>query len=219
MDPGILVTAGPTIEPLDPVRYISNHSTGTMGYAIAKECARKGYRVTLVSGPASLLSPQKVKVIKVKTALEMKEQVEALVARHAVLIMAAAVSDFRAAKPRKNKIKKRNGLVLDLVENPDILTGLKGNKSVIKIGFALETEKPVENGKKKLNGKGLDMIVVNTVSSSSNPFGLAGCRTQRGIEYTVIDKGSNVKQYRKMKKERMARIVVREAERLLWMKD
>ena len=125
----IVITAGPTREKIDPVRFISNYSTGTFGYEIAKEAARRGCRVTLVSGPTALENPPKVKTVRVESAREMKAAVEKAVKGADCLIMAAAVSDWRAARPSAKKLKRGSGRVtLELVENPDILAGIAARK-------------------------------------------------------------------------------------------
>lgn len=161
----VLITAGPTREYIDPVRFISNPSTGKMGYLIAEECIKKGYEVILISGPAYLEVPSGFKkYIRVETAEEMKEAVLNYFPESDVLIMSAAVSDWRPAKKSKEKIKRKKEWKLKLVPNPDIL------KEVAKIkrdgqkvvGFALETEDIIKNARKKLNEKKLDLIVANT---------------------------------------------------------
>ena len=170
----ILITAGPTREPIDPVRYISNHSSGKQGYAIAESARDMGADVTLVSGPVSLSKPSGIAVINVQTADEM---LAACSGSYDAVICAAAVADWKVAKAATNKIKKtKSGDVpsLSFVENPDILAALsKKGKSRAKfvVGFAAETEKIIEHAKAKLTKKGCDLIVANDVSESSGVFG------------------------------------------------
>ena len=170
----ILITAGPTREPIDPVRYISNHSSGKQGYAIAEAARNMGANVTLVSGPVSLPKPSGMTVVNVQTAEEM---LAASSGSFDVVICAAAVADWKVAKAASHKIKKtKSGDMpsLTFVENPDILATLsKKRKSRAKlvVGFAAETEKIIEHAKAKLIKKGCDLIIANGVSESSGVFG------------------------------------------------
>ena len=159
----IVVTAGGTREPIDPVRYIGNRSSGQMGYAIAAAAARVGARVTLISGPVTLDSPPGVAVIPVETAREMESEVHRAIPDADALVMAAAVSDYRVAQASDHKIKKEAGsstLDLHLVQNPDILAGID-QPGLLKIGFAAETDDLLENAARKLASKRLDMLVAN----------------------------------------------------------
>jgi phosphopantothenoylcysteine decarboxylase/phosphopantothenate--cysteine ligase len=166
----IVVTAGGTQEPIDPVRYISNRSSGKMGYALAEVARDRGAKVTLITAPASLPEPVDVDVVKVSTAMEMHRAVERATRRAHALIMAAAVADFRPTKVTKSKIKKEEtGLTLKLEYTPDILGSVKGN--FIKVGFAAESSSLVENAKHKLKKKGLDFIVANDIAASDSGFG------------------------------------------------
>ena len=180
MSKKILITAGPTREQIDEkpilsdfnsVRYISNYSTGTFAYLIAEEAKNKGYEVCLVTGPVTLVPPNGVKVVQVETAEEMKSEVFARVDHSDCLVMAAAVADYKPKQKSGQKIKKKGHLILELEKNPDILSELGANSDFIKIGFALETTDPEENGKKKLKEKDLDLIIVNTKTSINDPFG------------------------------------------------
>ncbi|RLB41138.1 MAG: bifunctional phosphopantothenoylcysteine decarboxylase/phosphopantothenate--cysteine ligase CoaBC [Deltaproteobacteria bacterium] len=170
----VLVTAGPTVEPLDPVRFISNRSSGKMGYAIARTARHRGGEVTLVSGPTSLRRPRGVEVVAVKTAEEMRKEVLARAASHDVVIMCAAVADYRPKKSQTHKIKKQDaGLQLELEKSPDILKELgerRGEMPRILVGFAAETQDLIDNAKEKLEKKNLDMIVINDVSRSDAGF-------------------------------------------------
>ncbi len=168
----ILVTAGPTVEDIDPVRYITNRSSGRMGYAVAAAAARRGARTVLVTGPVALKPPDGVEYVPVRTAAEMAGAVLARLESATVLIMAAAVADYRPAKRHPQKIKKQNGaLHLDLEPTQDILAEIGKRKgSCLVVGFAAETENLLENARKKLASKNLDMIVANDVSEPGSGF-------------------------------------------------
>lgn len=167
----ILITAGPTREYIDPVRFISNPATGTLGYLLAKKAKEKGHSVVMISGPCSLHSIRGIKKINVETAIEMEKAVEKEFPLCEVLIMTAAVSDWRPEKRFTQKIKIKKPWILKLIPNPDILKGIakKKNKNQIVVGFALESENMVENAKKKLKEKKLDLIVANSVQNFGNP--------------------------------------------------
>jgi phosphopantothenoylcysteine decarboxylase / phosphopantothenate---cysteine ligase len=159
----VVVSAGGTREPLDPVRYIGNRSSGTMGYAIARAAAEAGAGVTLVSGPVALAPPVGVERISVETASEMQSAIVAATHDADLLIMAAAVSDFRPEHASARKIKKETGqdhLDLRLVRNPDILASLD-RPALVRVGFAAETDDLLANARKKLDAKRLDAIVAN----------------------------------------------------------
>jgi phosphopantothenoylcysteine decarboxylase/phosphopantothenate--cysteine ligase len=181
----ILVTAGGTQEPIDPVRYISNRSSGKMGYALAEAARDRGAKVTLVTAPTSLLEPVGVNLVKVNTAQEMHQAVENVTTQADALVMAAAVADYRPTKAAKGKIKKGEaGLTLDLEPTSDILNSVKGN--FIKVGFAAESTNLVENAKRKLKQKGLDLIVANDITASDSGFGTDTNRV------TIIDRKGKV---------------------------
>lgn len=169
----VLITAGPTREPLDPVRFISNRSSGKMGYSLAKVAIRRGADVTLISGPTALRSPYGVNLIKVERAEEMRREVLSSFKEATIAIMAAAVADWRPEES-PHKIKKDGkGLILKLKENPDILKEIGSKKgSRIIVGFAAETDDAIENGKRKLIEKNLDMIVVNNLTQEGAGFDL-----------------------------------------------
>ena len=172
----VLITSGPTHEPIDPVRYIANRSSGKQGHAIAAAAAAAGADVTLVSGPVNVPDPPGVKVIKVETAREMLQAVEQALPAD-VAIFAAAVADWRVAKAGEQKLKKRAGAQtpeLPLVENPDILATIakrKIQRPKLVIGFAAETENVAANAKAKLASKGCDWILANDVSPQSGVMG------------------------------------------------
>lgn len=170
----ILITAGPTREALDPVRYLSNYSTGKMGYAMAAAAAKYSKDVFLISGPVSIEPPSDVYLFKVNSAVEMETSALSLFPRMDIVIMTAAVCDYRAANFSDNKIKKSGSdtLTLTLVKNPDILASMGEKKeNQFLIGFAAETENLKENAVDKLENKNLDMIVANDVTSSDAGFG------------------------------------------------
>ncbi len=173
----ILVTAGPTQEPIDPVRYIGNRSSGKMGYAVANAAAQRGADVTLVSGPVNLRTPRNVRRVDVNTAREMQRQVLDLFADTDVLIMAAAVADFAPERAATGKIKRETlgekTLTLTLQRNPDILKEAGERKTgQVLVGFALETDDALQNAQKKLAAKHLDAIVLNNPTEEGAGFGM-----------------------------------------------
>ena len=170
----VLVTAGPTQEALDPVRFISNHSTGKMGYAIAKMAMLRGADVTLVTGPVSLTPPMFVQTVSVVTAAEMYEAVMARAKQQDIIIKAAAVADYRPAEVAEEKIKKDGDCAsLALEKTTDILAELGKNKgNTILCGFSMETEHMLENSRKKLKQKNLDMIAANNLRQEGAGFGV-----------------------------------------------
>ena len=169
-----VVTAGPTQEPIDPVRYIGNRSSGKMGFAVAREAARRGARVTLISGPVVRETPRHVSRIDVSTAAEMLAAVRKELKSADVLVMTAAVADFVPAEPAQGKLKKSSDtMVLHLTPAPDILDALTkaGKKNLLRVGFALETEEGLRNARQKLSKKNLDVIVLNEFTTSNRVFG------------------------------------------------
>lgn len=171
----ILITAGPTREPLDPVRFLTNHSSGKMGYAIAEAAAKKGAKVSLISGPVTLKKPENLAhYMAVTSAQEMFEAVKGCAHDQDIIIKTAAVSDYKPAEYHDQKIKKSSqDRILVLSRNPDILKwlGEHKNPSQYLVGFAAETQDVVENGKKKLEGKKADLIVANDITRSDAGFG------------------------------------------------
>jgi phosphopantothenoylcysteine decarboxylase/phosphopantothenate--cysteine ligase len=169
----VLVTAGPTVEPIDPVRYITNRSSGKMGYALARAARRRGAKVILVTGPTALTPPIGVELIPVKTAEEMREAVFAHIEGCRIVLKAAAVADYRPVHTSAHKIKKGEAaLTLDLVQNPDILgaIGRERKPGTFLVGFAAETRDLLQNAAKKMASKNLDMIVANDVSMAGAGF-------------------------------------------------
>jgi phosphopantothenoylcysteine decarboxylase/phosphopantothenate--cysteine ligase len=167
----VLVTAGPTREPIDPVRYIGNRSSGKMGYALAEAAQRRGAKVILISGPTSLKPPANVKVISVQTAAQMREAAVGNLERATIVIKAAAVADFTVRRAADEKIKRKGPMTLELEPTADILAEIGARKgSRIVIGFAAETNDALANARKKLESKSLDAIVVNDVSQPGIGF-------------------------------------------------
>jgi len=168
----VLVTAGPTVEDIDPVRFVSNRSSGRMGYRVAEAARDRGARVILVSGPTSLAAPSGVETVAVRSADEMRGAALAGVSEATIVIAAAAVSDYRPAERASSKLKKKDAaLSLPLVRTPDVLASLaerKGNR--LLVGFAAETEDLVANARRKLEAKRLDLIVANDVSREDSGF-------------------------------------------------
>jgi len=180
----ILITAGPTHEDLDPVRFLGNRSSGRMGYAVAAQALRRGAEVTIVSGPVHLPVPSGAEVVRVRSATEMHEAVMSRFDRFDVVIMAAAVADYRPDQRQAQKIKKGASLKLDLVRNPDILADVgakRAERPSVLVGFALETEHLEEAARNKLEQKAADLIVANEASA-----GLGG-NTNRA---TLVDAAS-----------------------------
>ena len=197
----ILVTAGPTREALDPVRFLTNHSTGKMGYAIARVAAARGAEVTLVTGPTEIKKPGFVKVVPIESAREMYEAVTAVSEEQDAIIKAAAVADYRPAHVSDEKIKKKDGdeLSISVERTDDILAYLGSHKKPGQFlcGFSMETEHMLENSRKKLEKKNLDMIVANNLKVAGAGFG-----TDTNI-VTLITKAGE-RQLEKMSKEQVA---------------
>ena len=168
----ILITAGPTQEAIDPVRFISNRSSGKMGYALAQAALERGARVILISGPVAQAAPQGAEIVRVRTALEMHDAVLNRLAESTIIVKAAAVGDYRVIEVAHQKLKKTGqGMLLQLEQNPDILAAvgnLKGDR--LLIGFAAETQNLVEEARRKLEKKNCDMIVANIVGRDGTGF-------------------------------------------------
>jgi phosphopantothenoylcysteine decarboxylase/phosphopantothenate--cysteine ligase len=197
----IVVTAGGTQEPIDPVRYISNRSSGKMGYALAEAARDRGSKVTLITAPTSLPEPVGLNVIRVDTAEEMRQAVENVISKADALVMAAAVADYRPMKVAKDKIKKGKArLTLGMECTPDILCTVKGR--FIKVGFAAESSNLVENARDKLKLKKLDFIVANDVTASDSGF---GADTNRVI---IIDRKGRIERLPLLHKREVAERVL-----------
>ena len=202
----VLVTAGPTQEPVDPVRFITNHSTGKMGYAIAENCMRRGAEVTLVSGPVQIASPLCVRVIPVVTAADMASAVKECYKEQDIIIKTAAVADYRPAHPADEKVKKKDAeSVLELERTEDILAYLGAHRrdGQFICGFSMETENMLENSRAKLARKNVDMIVANNLKVAGAGFG-----TDTNV-VTIITKDDN-RQLERMSKAAVAASIVDE---------
>jgi phosphopantothenoylcysteine decarboxylase / phosphopantothenate---cysteine ligase len=167
----LLITAGPTREKIDPVRYLTNRSSGRMGYALAEAALRRGARVLLVSGPTAITPPGAAEVTRVESAEQMRDAVLALLPQATIVIKTAAVSDYRAKAVAGQKIKRKGPMTLELEATPDILKEIAAHKAAqFVVGFAAETENALENARQKLVAKHLDAIVVNDVSREGVGF-------------------------------------------------
>ena len=198
----VLVTAGPTYENIDPVRFIGNHSSGKMGVEIAEELAKRGAKVNLIIGPSSVITSSLVNRINVTSADDMNNEVTSLADKTDVFIMSAAVADFKPSIQENRKIKKEEGTpCIELTETPDILNGVGKNKrdDQLLIGFALETNNELENAKSKLRRKNLDLIVLNSLQDKG-----AGFKGDTN-KVTLIDKKMNVNSFELKSKKEVAR--------------
>jgi len=203
----VLVTAGPTMEFIDPVRCITNRSSGKMGYAVAKMAKRRGADVMLITGPATIEFPRNdIDVVRITTACQMRDAVMEHYKKASVVIMTAAVADFRCREENCQKIKKKgdsNYMTLELEKNPDIIGELgKVKEQRIIVGFAAETENLLDNAKEKLKKKNLDMIVANDVAKAGIGFG------SDNNEVMIIEKSGKAKQVPLLSKEEIANIIL-----------
>ena len=208
----IIVTAGPTVESIDPMRYITNRSTGKMGYSIAKEAIERGADVTLITGPTNLTPPQNLKkLVKIESAKDMYEAVLENLDENDVVIKSAAVADYKRKNYSNKKIKKSDDdLVIELDRNKDIaqeIGKIKNNK--ILVGFAAETNDLIENASLKIKKKNLDFIVANDLTKEGAGFGVDTNIVK------IIDKEGNITEYPKMKKEEVANIILDKIKELL----
>jgi phosphopantothenoylcysteine decarboxylase/phosphopantothenate--cysteine ligase len=208
----VVVTAGPTQEPVDPVRFLSNRSSGKMGVALAAAAWRRGADVTLIAGPLAVQLPPGVRAVPVQTTAEMAAAVGQALDEADVLVMAAAPADFAAAQPAGEKIKKGNApATLALTSTPDVLTTTRPRRrhGTIVVGFALETNDPVANGRKKLDAKGLDVVVVNDATEPGAGFGVDTNRV------TLLTAGGGEEVLPLMGKEEVADVILDRVEGLL----
>jgi phosphopantothenoylcysteine decarboxylase/phosphopantothenate--cysteine ligase len=206
----ILITSGPTQEPLDPVRYVSNFSTGLMGLELARAAARRGYEVTLISGPTNARPPKGIRSISIRTTAQLRREINKHWGACDFLIMAAAVCDFRPKRVSVHKLKKTKRFSLELEQTPDILTELgrkKGRR--ILVGFALETENLLKNAMEKLKKKNLDFIVASQIDKGGSPFG------NRRLAPILIFKDKRIKKFPWTSKKILAQRVIRELENLV----
>jgi len=204
----VVVTAGGTQEPIDPVRYIGNRSSGKMGFALAEAARDRGAVVTLICAHATATLPAGMETVRVTTVAQLREAVLKAVAGTDVLIMAAAVSDFRVANPSGRKIKKQGGrLVLELVENEDFLLELADD--FIKVGFAAESDDLLNNARKKLNEKRLDLIAANDITAADAGFEVDTNRV------TLIDREGRMEELPLMSKREVADTILDRVAELL----
>ena len=208
----IMITAGPTVESIDPVRYLTNRSTGKMGYAIAKMAADRGADVTLVSGPTNITPPSNIKkLIKTQSAEDMYNAIIDNFNENQVIIKSAAVADYKPKTYINKKIKKSDDdLIIELDRNKDIAYELgKIKKDKILVGFAAETNDLIENAKNKVNKKNLDFIVANDLTEEGAGFG-----TDTNI-VKIIDREGNISKYPQMKKDEVANVILDKVKSLL----
>ena len=198
-----LIASGPTQEPLDPVRYLSNNSTGVMGRHLVGEAKRRGHRVTHVESPRDA-----------RTARDLEKKLRALLPKHDVFIMASAVCDVRPALFSQVKIKKERLWTIPVVKNPDILAGLakKRKKGQVFIGFGLESNRMKKKGYQKLKSKGLELIVLQRVTTNEAPFG------EKPIQALVMDNHKQCREFKSISKKKLAGFLVQEAEKLSRLK-
>jgi phosphopantothenoylcysteine decarboxylase/phosphopantothenate--cysteine ligase len=206
----ILVSAGPTREPIDPVRFISNYSTGLLGWEIARQAKGRGHRVILISGPTALAKAKNIRLIDIQTPRQLEKELRKRFSWCDCLIMTAAVCDFRPHSVAGKKIKreKNSNLSLKLKQNPDILKGLgrrKGKKMLI--GFSLDTEDLQKNAQRKLRQKNLDLIVATSRDSNSFPFGKVK------LDALIIDKTGQEERLRQVTKKNLAQILLKKIEK------
>lgn len=212
----ILVSAGPTQEAIDPVRFISNRSSGKMGYAIAEAAQARGAQVVLVTGPTALQQPKGIEVVSVATAEEMMKTLSSRLAWSTTVIMAAAVADFRPTNPALQKLKKqgRTGQTLELERTTDILASLSAQRTTqLMVGFAAETSDLIAHAKRKLTEKGLDLIVANDVTTVGGGFG----SDQNAA--TLIDRQGVLTELPLMPKRALADAILNRAQELLLVRQ
>jgi len=214
-----LISRGPTREPLDPVRFISNYSTGFMGHALAVEALARGRRVTLVSGPTELPPPRGARAISIERAEDLRQAMRREAPKADVIIMAAAVSDFQPARPARRKLARRGARRLELRATPDIIGTLPRRSGQLVVGFALESADAVARARRKLVSKRLDLIIGQTMPAPAgarggpgnghgSPFG------RRPVEAFLLDAGGRVRRPGRIPKPMLARLILDEIDRL-----
>lgn len=216
----IVITAGPTREPLDPVRFISNQSTGTLGLTLAEAALKRGHEVTLIIGPTERPSAKGVRRVDVETAGQMERQVKKAFSRADALVMSAAVADFRPLKVATRKIKRLGAIGslrlwrLELIENPDIVAGIARRRKPTQavVGFALETENLLSNARLKLRAKKLDAIVATRLHLKSRKRGPFGASP---VEGAIIDREGKAETFRALAKDKLAGRILKTVEKLL----
>ena len=196
----LLVAFGPTWEAIDPVRILTNRSTGTMGYAIAQEALRRGHRVSCVVGPCSQKPLQKARWVAVENSRQMERALNKLFPSCDVLVMAAAVSDYRPKKVLTQKLKRQKRLTLQLEATPDIVGGLAQRKGRrVLVGFALESERLLARARRKLKEKELDLLVANQIDKTGHPFG------EHPVSVFLLDREGHQTRFKAISKRGLAR--------------
>lgn len=211
----LLITAGPTREPIDPVRFLSNYSTGVLGHMLVAEARARGHRVVFVTGPTGIAAPRGAKTIAVETALQMQAALEREFPAADAVIMAAAVADFRPARAASQKIKRSGvsgGLKLwrlELVENPDLIAGLATQRTrQVIVGFALETSRALANARAKLRNKQLDAIVLTQMQGPRAPFG------ETTVDGAIVRSTGATQPFKRLAKPVLARRILDTVEKL-----
>ena len=204
----VLISAGPTRERIDPVRFLSNYSTGYMGACLAREALKRGHRVTLVSGPTSVVPPRGASVMWVEQAQDMQAALRHHAPKADVLIMAAAVCDFQPVHPMEKKLPRRGRFRLPLKSTPDIIATLPRRPGQLVVGFAVETSHALVRAATKLKAKRLDLIVGQRLNGRGSPFG------DRAVKAFFIDACGRVTQLGTISKPRLARAILDEIEGL-----
>ncbi len=204
----ILITAGPTREYIDPIRFISNPASGTLGFLIAEKAKKNGHNVIVVAGPCNIPHIKGIKIIPVESALEMQANVEKYFPSVDAVVMSAAVSDWKPEKTYSQKIKRKKKWNLALITNPDILKSIvaKKKKNQVIIGFALESENILKNAKKKLRGKNVNLLVANTISN-------LGKTSKKSKIFLLFSDGRIKKIY--CTKNHLASLILKETEKLV----
>ena len=204
----IVISAGPTREPIDPVRFLSNYSTGCMGSRLAAEALVRGHRVTVVSGPSVEPLPSGTRTIVVETAREMERALRQQATRADVVIMAAAVSDFRPVRVASRKLSRRAQHGLALEATPDIIARLPRRVGQVIAGFALETGHILPRARRKLRAKRLDLLVAQRANGQGAPFG------RRAVDAWLLERGGAVTRLGRLPKSRVARVLLDKIEGL-----
>ena len=204
----VLISSGPTREPIDPVRFISNSSTGYMGAQLAAVAIARGHRVTVVNGPSAEPLPAGARVIPVVNAREMERALRAEAAHADVVIMAAAVSDFRSVHPAVVKLPRRARLVLTFEATPDLIARLPRRAKQLVVGFSLETDRVVSKAERKLHAKRLDLLLAQRVNGNGSPFG------RRHVHAWLLERGRTARALGRVSKPRVARVLLDKIERL-----
>ena len=204
----VLITSGPTREPIDRVRFISNYSTGYMGAQLATEALSRGYRVTVISGPSMERLPTAASVIPVEETAQMEHALRRHAAAADAVIMAAAVADYRPARVTASKFPRTNRLTLTLQATPDLIAGLPRRRGQIVAGFALETDRVVAKAARKLHAKRLDLLLAQQANSAGSPFG------RQRIRAWLLQRGSGPQSLGVISKRAAARLLLDKVEAL-----